>query len=182
MPWAAGTCKPQMNLARLRQVLAVRALPAAAWRRAVWCPAFFLASCGQEAPPGLPSDIEWRSEHFVYHARAEDPDVCPSLLDQMERHFEVIRAATGVPWPEGRMIHYYKFRDASDYQAAAGCPKNSGGCARDGTAYAYEALHEHELIHPYFEPLGYPPRILSEGVADLLSCRPLDFLTAVVVA
>ena len=43
-------------------------------------------------------------------------------------------------------------------------------------------MHEHELIHTYFEPLGSTPRILSEGVADLLSCRPLDFLTAAVVA
>lgn len=140
------------------------------WSLALCC----LAACSQEAPAGLPDDIEWRSEHFVYHARAGDPDVCPALLEQMERHFEVIHAATGLHWPEGQMIDYYKFRDARDYQAAAGCPKNTSGCARDGAAYAYEPLHEHELIHTYFEPLGYPPRILSEGVANLLACNPLD--------
>jgi hypothetical protein len=140
--------------------------------------ALCLASCEQEAAPTLPSDVEWRSEHFVYHARAGDLGVCSDLLERMERHFEVIRAATGVPWPEGRVIHYYKFRDASDYHAASDCPTDSSGCARDGGAYAYQPFHEHELIHTYFEPLGYPPRVLSEGVATLLSCGAFDFAAA----
>src|SRR5688500_2714642 len=61
--------------------------------------ALCLASCSGGGP-GLPSDIEWRSEHFVYHARAEDGDVCPAVLDQMERHFDTIVAATGLAWPE----------------------------------------------------------------------------------
>jgi hypothetical protein len=136
-----------------------------------------LASCSREKL-GLPSEIEWRSEHFVYHARAADGAVCPGVLDQMERHFDTIVAATGLAWPEGRVIHYYKFVDKSDYEAASGCPRDSSGCAGDGNAYAYEPFHEHELVHAYFEPLGSPPRILSEGVAKVLACSPLDFTSA----
>ncbi len=135
-----------------------------------------LAGCGAAAPPELPGDIEWRSEHFVYHARARDPEVCPEVLERMERHFEVIHAAAGLAWPEGRVIHYSKFVDQDDYEAAAGCPSDTNGCARDGAAYAYAPFHEHELIHTYFEPLGAPPRILTEGVAELFSCDAFEFL------
>jgi hypothetical protein len=136
-----------------------------------------LASCGDGPGPGLPSDIEWRSEHFVYHARAGDDDVCPAVLDKMERHFDIMVATTGLSWPEGRVIHYYKFLDAHDYEAAASCPADTSGCARDGNAYSYQAFHQHELVHTYFAPLGHPPRILSEGVAEVLACGPFEFMS-----
>ena len=124
-----------------------RPTPHASFHSVIHCVLFgCLASCGQGEAPGLPRDIEWRSEHFVYHARAEDPTVCPALLERMERHFEVIHAATGLPWPEGGVIHYYKFLDQDDYESAAGCPEDSSGCARDGNAYAFQPMHEHEPI------------------------------------
>lgn len=169
-----------MAITRERPGRAARSISFGALRASLLACA--LAGCADEAEPGLPSDIEWRSEHFVYHAREDDTDVCPALLDRMERHFDVIHDAIGLPWPEGRVIHYYKFLDADDYAAAAGCPEESSGCARGGNAYAYAAFHEHELIHTYFAALGSPPRLLSEGVADLLSCDMLDFVGAATVA
>src|SRR5688572_2209572 len=85
---------------RMRGVTMARADLLRAKRAAAWLWTVSATACGMEDTPGLPNDVEWRSEHFVYHSRADDPDVCPALLEQLEQHFEAIRSATGLSWPE----------------------------------------------------------------------------------
>jgi hypothetical protein len=131
-----------------------------------------LLSCNepQVAPHvDLPKDQIWTSQHFRYAARAGDPEVCSGVVDQLEAHLQALTTYLGLAWTGG-VIGYYKFRDLEDYQSNSGCPKTSGGCETTvPDVRSPWTLHGHELIHIYMRPLGRPPDLFEEGVAEALS-------------
>jgi hypothetical protein len=119
----------------------------------------------------LPLDVTWESAHFRYHLREGDESACEGVLEQLERHFELFHTYLGLPWPEGKKIDYYKYRNEMDYVQRAPCPERSAGCAGGSAVMSYFVLQEHELIHAYFQPLGQPPRFFVEGIAVALACN-----------
>lgn len=137
--------------------------------------ALALSACTVEeqgaAARDLPNDRVLRSAHFAYHARGTDNAICGDLLGTLERHFDHMQSMLGYAWPAGRVIHYYKFVDAADFVANAPCPQGSGGCEEDANVYAYDAFHEHELVHAYLRPFGRPATVLMEGAAVALACN-----------
>jgi hypothetical protein len=129
-------------------------------------------SCGGRHPDlqvDLPNGQVWSSPHFRYAARAGDSEVCTGVVDSLEHHLEALTTYLGLPWTGG-VIGYYKFRDLADYQSNSGCPDKSGGCMTTvPDVRSPSTLHGHELVHIYMRPLGRPPALFEEGVAEALS-------------
>ena len=130
-------------------------------------------SCdGGPAPPyipDLPNDQIWTSPHFRYASRAGDPDVCSGVVDQLEAHLQAVTGYLGLTW-QGGAINYYKFRDNDDLRRNAGCGDLSSGCLISTLdVRSAVALHDHELIHAYMSPLGRPPALFEEGIAEALA-------------
>lgn len=127
-------------------------------------------------------DVALSSPHFYYHARRSDlPRPCGDTLDDLERHFETMRAFFGFPWAAGSRIHYWRFADVFALQATGVCGPQLPACASGLAVYSTETLHEHELVHTYLAPLGHPPAFMVEGLAELVTCDyppPTDGLEA----
>lgn len=126
--------------------------------------------CAVDRERLLPKDRTWESEHFRYHSRNSDDSVCVAILEQLERHFEITQSYLGFSWPKDRKVDYYKFLDEADYVSNSGCPDASAGCAPGSTVMSCVTLQEHELVHAYLAPLGFPPRAFVEGIAMVLAC------------
>ena len=125
----------------------------------------------------LPNDQIWTSPHFRYAARAGDPEVCTGVVDQLEAHLQTLTTYLGLPWTGG-VIGYYKFRDLADFQSNSGCPASTGGCTTTvPDVRSPWTLHGHELVHIYMRPLGRPPALFEEGVAEALSPEGRAFET-----
>jgi hypothetical protein len=129
----------------------------------------FASGCENDTH-NFPNDRRWESTHFRYHTRKGDDGACEAVLSQLERHFELMQAYLGFPWPEGRKVDYYKFLDEDDYLSNAECPQYSGACTVESSIRSYAALQEHELIHAYLAPLGLPPRFFVEAIAMVIAC------------
>lgn len=128
-----------------------------------------LVSCGEKSLD-LPSNLIWGSAHFDYYARPDDPKPCATLADVFERHFAAIETYLGLAWPVGLKVRYYKFVNETDSTKNSGC-RVRGACANGNEdVLSYETFHEHELIHAYLLPLGYPPAVFQEGIAVTLAC------------
>jgi hypothetical protein len=127
-----------------------------------------LAACTNDLD--LPSDRSWPSTHFDYRTRASDSSVCPDVLGPLEDHFAVLQGYLGFDWPTGQRVTYYKFLDSADFSGNAGCGTGAGGCASGPSVRSATGLDTHELVHAYLSGTGYPPPILVEGVAVVLSC------------
>jgi hypothetical protein len=136
--------------------------------------------CGSaEEASNLPDDRLWESEHFRYHTRQGDDGACEAVLEQLERHFELMQGYLGFSWPAQRKVDYYKFRDDADFEQNSGCPAIAAGCARGSSVLSSGPLHEHELIHAYLAPLALPPAFLNEGLASVLACHDAATLKVV---
>ena len=117
----------------------------------------------------LPNDQVWTSPHFRYASRAGDPDVCSGVVDQLEAHLRVVTGYLGLAW-QGGLINYYKFLDKDDLSRNSGCSELSWGCATPSLdARSAMALSGHELVHVYMMPLGRPPSLFEEGIAEALA-------------
>jgi hypothetical protein len=127
-----------------------------------------LAAC--DGSYDQPADRHWPSAHFDYLTRAADDTTCPDILGPLEQHFAELQGYLGFEWPDGRKVTYEKFVDQADYQAHAGCPAGAGACTEESTVETSSGLELHELVHAYLWPTGYPPPVLVEGVAVVLSC------------
>jgi len=126
-------------------------------------------ACGDDAPD-LPSDQTWSSAHFDYHTRRTETRACADVLGPLERHFATLQAYLGFAWPDGTKVQYEKFVDDTDAVAHAGCADGRAGCAPDTSVRTGAVLDEHELVHAYLFPTGFPPPVLQEGAAEALSC------------
>jgi hypothetical protein len=76
----------------------------------------------------------------------------------------------GFPWPTDLKVDYYKFLDKDDYFRNSECPNDSDSCARDSAIFSPHPLQDHELVHAYLAPLGFPPAFFVEGIASVLAC------------
>ena len=137
----------------------------------VFCCLFVVVAC--EETDNLPSDRQWISPHFVYHARESDPGVCDTTLDYLEYHFNALQSYLGFEWKSADRIEYFKFLDRKDYELNSASP-DSAGCmltinGEDPTIHAYQIMEQHELIHAYLYASGTPPDLLAEGMAHTLS-------------
>jgi len=133
-----------------------------------------LVACGG---PELPSGRLWESAHFRYHTRADDPAPCPAITARLDHNFEVLRARLAFPWDPGAKVDYYKFRDAADRDQHGSCPDRFN-CAWARHVESVNLFDEHELVHAYLNGPQVPPLLLTEGLAQALSCRTerADFL------
>jgi hypothetical protein len=168
MPFGGWTgrwkAKPRAEVGRRmpsRVLAALAALPLATLQ----------PGCHGNAALDLPDDRVWESEHFRYHLRSDEAAACEDVMDQLERHFTLVRDYLGFSWPGGAKVDYYKFRDQLDYARESACPELGSSCVRDGAVLTARILQHHELIHAYLAPLGLPPAIFTEGVAVALACR-----------
>lgn len=132
-----------------------------------------LAGCDE---PGidvgdLPDERVWTSEHFRYLSRADDSEVCEPIIDTLEKHFDALQRYLGTPWPAGKRIDYFKFRDADDIVENGPCSSLNASCffAEVGV-HSASAFEQHELIHAYVAAYGDKHRLLEEGMANALSC------------
>ena len=153
MPCLAGVRSQRSRLTSLVPALALLALTSAC-----------------EEDRDLPNDQTWESAHYRYHIRKGDQSACEDVLVQLERKFEIMVGYLGLAWPEGKKVDYYKFRDQNDYWNNAPCPKTSASCTEDSSVMSAYVLQEHELIHAYLAPFGFPPSFFIEGAAVALSC------------
>jgi hypothetical protein len=135
-----------------------------------WMGLALLGACGGKVPD-LPSDRQWSSAHFDYRTREGDTSTCADVLDPLEQHFAQLQDYLGFVWPAGAKVTYYKFLDAGDFAAHADCPPDVGGCAPQTNVETSLGLDEHELVHAYLYPTGYPPWVILEGAAVALSCQ-----------
>jgi hypothetical protein len=128
-----------------------------------------LAALGCGGPnEDLPKDRVWTSPHFRYAARADDTSVCSPVVDQLEAHLQVLGDYLGLTWTGGQ-ISYYKFRDYDDFRSDSGCLTSAGACARPAEVLSPRVLDGHELVHIYTGPLGHPPALFEEGIAEALA-------------
>jgi hypothetical protein len=126
--------------------------------------------------PNLPNDQIWASPHFRYATRADDPGVCAGVMDRLEAHLQALGDYFGVAWAGGT-IDYYKFRDRDDFRANSDCPQSASACATPvGDVRSTRPLDGHELVHIYTRPLGRPPLLLEEGIAEALSPEGRAFM------
>jgi hypothetical protein len=135
---------------------------------------FGLGACGG-GNSDLPSDLVGTSPHFDYRSRQGDDGTCPDVLGPLEEHFATLRGYIGFDWPAGRKITYLKFRDGDDFDAVSACPVGSAACTIGSTVESVDGFNEHELIHAYLFPTGYPPSVFVEGIAVALSCQTRMF-------
>ena len=127
-------------------------------------------ACSADKSSNFPGDRLWESQHFRYHTREYDRGACAGVLEQLERHFQLMHGYLGFPWQPDQKVDYYKFIDEADYKANSECPSNSGSCTRETSIRSWRTLEKHELIHAYLASLGRPPEFFVEGVATALAC------------
>jgi hypothetical protein len=123
----------------------------------------------------LPSYGNWTSTHFDYRTRQSDATTCPDVLETLENHFSELQNYLGFSWTAAARVSYYKFQDQADFRSHGTCPPDAGGCAVDTSVETPNALDEHELVHAYLYPTGFPPWVLVEGVAVALSCTSAGY-------
>jgi hypothetical protein len=129
-----------------------------------------LPSCTNDEPfVGFVS----RSRYFEYHNRVDEP-LCPTLLDRLDQHAQVIGGKIGLVPDASRKFRYYKFRDEADFAENADCPFEDG-CVVNDDVYSAKYFHNHELAHQYVFRAwgGRSVGLLNEGEAVALSCDPL---------
>lgn len=131
--------------------------------------------CDNQSQLDLPEGRVWTSPHFRYATRADDNNVCASVVDQLEAHLQAIGNYLGLTWTGGE-ISYYKFRNYDDFRSNSGCLDSASACATSGTVRSPRALEAHELIHVYTAPLGHPPALFEEGIAEALAPEGRRFL------
>ena len=136
-------------------------------RTALLSIALGVAACGED----LPDDRTWESGHVRYHTRSTDGEVCADLVDVLDEYLGVIdRALGGQGQPDTPRVDYFKFADQADLDAHGPCDR--GVACTDGTRVMSAApFHQHELVHAYLSPLGFPPWLFIEGAAVALSCQ-----------
>lgn len=119
------------------------------------------------APP-----IAWVSEHFEYSKDADETSVCEGVMGELERHRAVIIGFLGLPTQmlREKKIAYRKFSTLADLHDRSSCPDYSKACATGPLIETLLALDGHELVHSYLSPIGRPPDLLIEGIANALSC------------
>jgi hypothetical protein len=110
------------------------------------------------------------SEHFRYAAWSDDSTVCDGVAGMLETHFSLVHAYLDLDRPlVDRPIRYLKLRDQADLDRNSGCPPSAVACAGDHGIASARTLDGHELIHAYLRPLGRPPAMLEEGIAEALA-------------
>jgi hypothetical protein len=117
-----------------------------------------------------------RSQFFEYHDEVEEP-LCPTLLDMLDHHAQMIGGKVGLVLDANHPYRYYKFRDAASFGAqSSGCPSHNGACALGNAIYASTFFHAHEQAHDYVYRAwgGWSDGLLNEGEAVALSCMPFD--------
>jgi hypothetical protein len=120
----------------------------------------------------------WTSPHFVYHARAGDASVSADVLPYLEANLSLVaQGQLGLDPQQLTQIPYFKYRDLADFEAVNPCSPavHPGACVLyygDGSVEIHSplAVDEHELVHAYARRRGYPPLLLTEGLAVSLSC------------
>jgi hypothetical protein len=122
------------------------------------------AACGPDLPQRM-----WRSDDVRYFSRDTDDTVCPAILQELERHGQVI--ADALMLQDRTLVSYYKFEDSADFVSHAECGPDAEACAPNATVRSSLDFDRHELIHAYLSPVGRPPWLLAEGAAVALSCE-----------
>jgi hypothetical protein len=109
------------------------------------------------------------SEHFRVFSHPDAP-ATEAMLSALEVDYRDLHAF--LVFPEGRIDYHY----LSSAEAAASCDPGAAsaitGCARGRTIVTDRALDHHELIHAYLAPIGTPPPLFREGVAQGIACGP----------
>jgi hypothetical protein len=110
-----------------------------------------------------------RSPHFEYSYCEGDPEVCPGIVDELERHLSVITTTLAIdPARMAVPIRYVKRPHDDRYRGAF----HPDGVQIDMAV----AFHEHELVHAYTVPQwGRAPNLLAEGIAEALGCSWLSY-------
>ncbi len=106
----------------------------------------------------------WRSAHFEYRSCDGDGEVCPAVLDELERHLEVMAGALGMAVADMAVpIRYTKHPRAPGFRGRY--------VIEDNHADVPQVFNAHELVHAYTLPnWGRAPSLLEEGVAEALGC------------
>lgn len=125
-------------------------------------------SCGDGSNP---FEVRIVSEHFRFHARTPRL-ICPGITADLEEHASGVLGMIGRSWPQGRVVEYYAYDSIDDFIARAPCGEAGGGCYYPSSDQVHSSriFHNHELIHAYFEPIGNPPRLYREGIAETIDC------------
>lgn len=123
-------------------------------------------ACGND----LPRDRTWEAGPVRYHTRSSDDLVCPDLVGVLEQHLAVINGALGQGLDPATRVEYFKFASQSDLDAHGPCD-GAIACTDRNQVMTAAPFHQHELIHAYLFPIGFPPWFLLEGAAVALSCQ-----------
>ncbi len=135
-------------------------------RRGGWRAAFtFLAvaaiGCGPPTPDRTISGRWVRYHHWA------DETPCDEAVARLEALAEFITSRFGLA---PRPVDYVKLRTTQVDALRGYCAHNASACA-DGTfAYSTGWAHDHEVVHAVFAPVGSPPPLFQEGVAEVFGC------------
>jgi hypothetical protein len=139
-----------------------------------------LLACTGGSPAGADGGLSVgtvsRSQYWEYHDQVDEA-LCPTLLDDLDRHAQLVGGKIGLVLDPSDPYGFYKFVDVSALAASGACalPEN-GACAGNGSVYSTAYFYAHEQAHEYVYRAwgGYSIGLLNEGEAVALSCDP-DF-------
>jgi hypothetical protein len=116
-----------------------------------------------------------RSQAFEYHDQADEP-LCPTLLDDLDRHAQLVGGKIGFSPDPNDPIRYYKFVDVPSEAASGACSggPDNGACSVGFAIATTTYFHAHEQAHSYVYRAwgGFSVGLLNEGEAVALSCDP----------
>jgi hypothetical protein len=125
--------------------------------------------CQKPQPP-----LRFESEFFRFYGLPGRYD-CLSSLEWFDFHWKAHAAYLGLPPIPPRKFEYYDYSSIAELQelgCASVARSDSDGCFESPNIIrTVREYHPHELIHAYLEPLGRPPRLFMEGIAEYLDCR-----------
>ncbi len=113
------------------------------------------------------------SERFVYYVRDQDRALCPAQTELLEQHATVFTELLALDASSWAKVHYYKYADAADLNAAGKCGGIGDACTFAPEIHTTRAFDQHELFHAYTAN-AWKPVLFAEGVAEALTCRTLN--------
>lgn len=118
-----------------------------------------------------PKEVTWERDGIQYTKRTDDASVDESVMDELAQHRSAVFDYLGLHPPEDVKLSYHKYFDRDDLKKRSHCSPFVGGCFF--AAHGVETRHRldrHELVHAYTSYLGDKPKIIEEGLAEVLSC------------
>lgn len=115
--------------------------------------------------------MTWERSGIRYVKRVDDTSVDEAVVEQLVQHRAAVSSYLGLNPPADAVLTYHKYLDRDDLKKRSHCSPMVAGCyfATHGVETRHR-LDRHELVHAYTNHLGDKPKLVEEGLAEVLSC------------